>query len=56
MILRNGEILTGNFTFEKLDLELDETISDIFMKDDRAVPAIDDVLDLSGCYVLPGLF
>ncbi|MCI9626554.1 MAG: N-acetylglucosamine-6-phosphate deacetylase [Clostridia bacterium] len=56
MILRNGEILTGNFTFEKLDLELDETISDIFMKDDRAVPAIDDVLDLSGCYVLPGFF
>ena len=56
MILQNGEVLTGNFTFEKLDLEIDETISDIFMKDDRGISAIDDVLDLSGCYVLPGFF
>ena len=56
MILRNAEVLTGGFAFEKLDLEIGETISDIFMKDDRDIPAIDDVLDLSGCYVLPGFF
>lgn len=55
MILRNGEVLTKDFTFEKRDVTFDKTISAVDTAENAA--GVDgEVLDVSGYYVLPGFF
>ena len=49
MIIKNGLVLKGDFTFEQTDIEFDDKIIGIAKNDGE------DFFDASGCYVVPGL-
>ncbi len=56
MMIQNGLVLDGTFTFRKLDLVINETIESIYPSENAPRHLEKEVIDARGLLVLPGLF